>query len=188
MIRRCNDSDFDAIHTIINDAARAYEGVIPVDRWREPYMSKEELWQEIHEGVVFWGYEEDDQLIGVMGIQDAKDVSLIRHAYVRTTNRNQGIGGRLLFHLCSQTTRPLLVGTWSDARWAVRFYEKRGFRLVNKETKDRLLREYWSIPKRQIETSVVLANEKWFEGQTQTRPTKLSKHENNRSPNVESIR
>ena len=151
-------------------------------------MSREELRREIHEGVVFWGYEEDDQLIGIMGIQDVKDVSLIRHAYVRTTNRNQGIGERLLFHLRSQTTRPLLVGTWSDATWAVRFYEKRGFRLVNKEAKDRLLRAYWSIPKRQIETSVVLADEKWFESQTQTRPTKLSKQENNRSPNVESIR
>ena len=168
LIRRCLDSDFDAIHTIINDAARAYEGVIPADRWKEPYMSKEELRQEIHEGVVFWGYEEEDRLIGVMGIQDVKDLSLIRHAYVRTTNRNQGIGGKLLFNLRSQTTRPLLVGTWADATWAIRFYEKRGFRQVNRETKDRLLREYWSIPKRQIETSVVLADEKWFETQTHT--------------------
>ncbi len=108
MIRRCIDSDFDEIFVIINDAARAYEGVIPVDRWKEPYMSKEELSLEMKEGVVFWGYEEDDQLIGVMGIQDVKDVSLIRHAYVRTTNRNQGIGGKLLSHLHSQTTaRPL---------------------------------------------------------------------------------
>ena len=135
-------------------------------------MSKEELWQEIHESVVFWGYEEGDQLIGVMGIQDVKDVSLIRHAYVRTTNRNQGIGGRLLSHLRSLTTRSLLVGTWADALWAIRFYEKRGFRQVNKETKDRLLREYWSIPVRQIETSVVLADERWFEAQTQTQRTK----------------
>jgi N-acetylglutamate synthase-like GNAT family acetyltransferase len=153
---------------IINDAARAYEGIIPADRWKEPYMSKEELSQEMHEGVIFWGYEEDDQLTGVMGIQDVKDVSLIRHAYVRTTNRNQGIGGRLLVHLRSQTSRPLLVGTWADALWAIRFYEKRGFRQVDKETKDRLLREYWSIPERQIETSVVLVDEKWFETQTHT--------------------
>jgi N-acetylglutamate synthase-like GNAT family acetyltransferase len=137
-------------------------------------MSKEELWQEIHGGVIFWGYEEDHEMIAVMGIQDVKDVSLIRHAYVRTTNRNQGIGGRLLFHLRFQTTRPLLVGTWADALWAIRFYEKRGFRLVNKETKDRLLREYWSIAERQIETSVVLADEKWFELQTQRRSTKLT--------------
>ena len=166
MIRRCNDTDFDAIHVIINDAARAYEGVIPVDRWKEPYMSKDELAQEIRDGVIFWGYLEDEQLLGVMGIQDVKDVSLIRHAYVRTTKRNQGIGGRLLFHLRSRAARPLLVGTWADAVWAIRFYEKRGFRLVNKETKDRLLSEYWSIPKRQIETSVVLADEKWFETQS----------------------
>jgi N-acetylglutamate synthase-like GNAT family acetyltransferase len=173
LIRSCIDSDFDAIYMIINDAAKAYDGVISVDRWREPYMSKEELWQEIHEGVIFWGYEEDDLLVGVMGIQDVKGVSLIRHAYVRTTKRNQGIGERLLFHLRSQATRPLLVGTWADATWAIRFYEKRGFRQVDKETKDRLLSEYWSIPKRQIETSVVLADEKWFE--TQSHPTKLHK-------------
>jgi N-acetylglutamate synthase-like GNAT family acetyltransferase len=129
-------------------------------------MSKDELEREIHEGVTFWGYEEDQQLIGVMGIQDVKDVSLIRHAYVRTTKRNQGIGGRLLFHLRSLTPRPILVGTWADAKWAIRFYEKRGFRQVDEETKDRLLNEYWSIQKRQIETSVVLADEKWFETQT----------------------
>ena len=168
MIRRCIDNDFDAIYVIINDAARAYEGVIPVDRWRQPYMPKEELSLEMKEGVVFWGYDEDDQLTGVMGIQDVKDVSLIRHAYVRTTKRNHGIGGKLLSHLHSQTARPLLVGTWADAVWAVRFYEKRGFRQVNKETKDSLLREYWSIPERQVETSVVLADEKWYEAQTHT--------------------
>jgi N-acetylglutamate synthase-like GNAT family acetyltransferase len=141
-------------------------------------MSKEKLWHEIHGGVVFWGYEEDHQVIGVMGIQDVKDVSLIRHAYVRTTSRNQGIGGRLLSRLRFQTIRPLLVGTWADALWAIRFYEKRGFRLVNADTKERLLREYWSIPERQIETSVVLADERWFELQTQTQPTKLHNHEN----------
>ena len=115
MIRRCLDTDFDAIHVIINDAARAYEGVIPVHRWKEPYMSKDELAREIRDGVIFWGYVEDAQLIGVMGIQDVKNVSLIRHAYVRTSKRNQGIGERLLFHLRSRTVRPLLVGTWSDA-------------------------------------------------------------------------
>ena len=162
MIRRCNDTDFDAIHVIINDAARVYEGVIPVDRWKEPYMSKDELAREIRDGVVFWGYVENEQLLGVMGIQDVKEVSLIRHAYVRTSKRNQGIGERLLSHLRSRAARPLLVGTWADAVWAIRFYENRGFRLVNKETKDRLLSEYWSIPERQIETSVVLADEKWF--------------------------
>ena len=174
LIRRCIDSDFDAVHTIINDAAQAYEGVIAADRWKQPYMSKDELQQEIQEGVIFWGYEEDGQLMGVMGIQDVKSVSLIRHAYVRTMKRNQGIGERLLLHLRSQTARPLLVGTWADAVWAIRFYEKRGFRQVNEETKDRLLTEYWSIPKRQVETSVVLADEKWFETQPQTHSNETS--------------
>lgn len=165
MIRRCNDRDFNEIHAIINDAARAYEGIIPKDRWKDPYMSKDELRREIRDGVVFWGYLEDE-LLGVMGIQDVKDVSLIRHAYVLTRKRSQGIGGRLLVHLLSQASRPLLVGTWADATWAIRFYENRGFRQVNRETKNRLLNEYWSIPKRQVETSVVLADQKWFETQT----------------------
>ena len=160
---------------IINDAARAYKGVIPSDRWREPYMSKDELRQEIREGVTFWGYEEDQQLIGVMGIQDVKDVSLIRHAYVRSADRSRGIGGRLLLHLRSLTTRPLLVGTWAAALWAIRFYEKRGFQLVDKSTKDQLLRIYWAIPNRQIETSVVLADSKWFKSR-EDQPERSSQH------------
>ena len=127
LIRRCNDTDFDAIHVIINDAAQVYEGVIPVDRWKEPYMSKDELAREIRDGVVFWGYLEDEQLLGVMGIQDVKDVSLIGHRIRRTAKRNQGIGERLLLHLQSRAARPLLVGTWADAVWAIRFYEKRAF-------------------------------------------------------------
>ena len=172
MIRRCSDNDFNAIHLIINDAARAYKGVIPSDRWREPYMSRDELLEEIREGVTFWGYEEDQQLIGVMGIQDVKDVSLIRHAYVRTADRSRGIGGLLLLRLRSLTTRPLLVGTWAAALWAIRFYENRGFRLVDTETKDRLLRNYWAISKRQIETSVVLADNKWFKSQNHENPQK----------------
>jgi N-acetylglutamate synthase-like GNAT family acetyltransferase len=125
-------------------------------------MERDELRREIDASVVFWGYEEDDELLGVMGIQDVKDVSLIRHAYVRTAKQKQGIGARLLSHLRVQTTRPILVGTWADAIWAIQFYEGHDFRQVSKETKDHLLRRYWSIPERQIETSVVLADEKWF--------------------------
>lgn len=163
MIRQCDKSEFEMIYGIINDAAQAYRGVIPSDRWKEPYMSKEELQQEIDEGVVLWGYEEDGELVGVMGIQHVKDVTLIRHAYVRRAKRNQGIGEQLLSYLRKQSTGPILIGTWADAVWAIRFYEKRGFRLVSPEERDRLLREYWSIPERQIETSVVLADQKWFD-------------------------
>lgn len=163
MIRQCDSSEFEIIYEIINDAAQAYKGVIPGDRWKEPYMSKDELQHEIDEGVIFWGYEEDGELVGVMGIQHVQDVTLIRHAYVRTTKQNQGIGGILLSHLRKQTTRPILIGTWADAVWAIRFYEKRGFRLVSSEEKTRLLRKYWSVPERQIETSVVLADQKYFD-------------------------
>ena len=157
MIRPCKPNDFEAIYEIINDAAEAYKGVIPVDRWHEPYMGREELQHEIDDGIRFWGYEEDNQLIGVMGIQDVQDVTLIRHAYVRTTSRRKGIGGELLTHLRSLTDRPMLIGTWANAIWAIRFYEKHDFRLVSEEEKNRLLKKYWSIPERQVETSVVLA-------------------------------
>ena len=157
MIRSCIDADCEAIYEIINDAAQAYCGVIPADRWHEPYMCMEELRHEIDGGVRFWGWEEDGRLLGVMGIQDVQDVTLIRHAYVRTANRNGGIGGKLLSGLRKLTTRPILIGTWAAATWAIRFYEKYGFRLVTPEEKDRLLKKFWSIPERQIETSVVLA-------------------------------
>lgn len=163
MIRLCDDSDFETIYSIINDAAGAYQGVIPPDRWQEPYMPKEELRHEMDAGVVFWGYEEDGELLGVMGIQHVRDVTLIRHAYVRTARQSQGIGGKLLAALRPQTPRPILIGTWADAVWAIRFYEKHGFRLVSSQEKERLLRKYWSIPERQIETSVVLAGPKWFD-------------------------
>ena len=165
MIRQCDSSDFETIYAVINEAAQVYKGVIPADRWKEPYMSRDELRHEMEEGVVFWGYEELDQLVGVMGIQHVRDVTLIRHAYVRTTKQNQGIGGRLLSSLREHTSLPILVGTWADATWAIRFYEKHGFRLVSPEEKDRLLGRYWSIPERQIETSVVLADRKWFNAQ-----------------------
>jgi GNAT superfamily N-acetyltransferase len=161
-IRPCDDADFEAIYSIINDAAQAYRGVIPADRWHEPYMPDDELREQIAAGVRFWGYEEWGDLIGVMGIQQVQDVTLIRHAYVRTAQRNRGIGSRLLSLLRRQTTRPILIGTWADAVWAVRFYEKHGFRRVPPEEKDRLLGRYWSIPRRQVETSVVLADQNWF--------------------------
>ena len=161
MIRRCEESDFEAIHTIVNDAATAYQGVIPPDRWHEPYMPKKELREAIDRGVVFWGFEQDAQLVGVMGIQPVQDVTLIRHAYVRTTRRRHGIGSRLLEFLRKRTDRSVLVGTWAAADWAVRFYQKHGFRLVTPAEKDRLLRKYWGVPERQIETSVVLADDTW---------------------------
>jgi N-acetylglutamate synthase-like GNAT family acetyltransferase len=157
MIRSCDDADFRAIYVIINEAAEAYRGAIPADRWHEPYMPEEELRREIQAGVQFWGWEEDGELIGVMGIQDVQNVTLIRHAYVRTAKRGQGIGGRLLADLRAKTTRPILIGTWAAATWAIQFYEKHGFRLVTTEEKNRLLKKYWSIPERQVETSVVLA-------------------------------
>jgi GNAT superfamily N-acetyltransferase len=158
MIRKCNNADFEVVCAVINDGAQAYKGVIPVDRWHEPYMSEGELRQEMSDGVVFWGYEEGGELIGLMGIQHVKDVTLIRHAYVRTGRQRHGIGGRLLLHLMHLTNRPVLIGTWADAFWAIRFYEKNGFKMVNREEKNRLLRQYWSIPERQVETSVVLAD------------------------------
>ena len=160
MIRQCSDDDFEMIYEIINDAALAYKGIIPKDRWKEPYMSREELRHEIDEGVAFWGYEEDGKLKGVMGIQDEQDVTLIRHAYVRTAERNKGIGSKLMSHLRQMTDRPILIGTWADAVWAIRFYEKHGFRLVSTEEKNRLLKKYWRIPERQVETSVVLAEKR----------------------------
>jgi GNAT superfamily N-acetyltransferase len=163
MIRRCDENDFESIWSIINDGAQAYKGIIPADRWTEPYMSREKLRHEIDDGVVFSGYAENETLLGVMGIQPVRDVTLIRHAYVRTGNQNRGVGGKLLSHLRELTTRPVLIGTWADASWAIRFYERHGFQLVTPVEKDRLIRKYWSIPERQIETSVVLADEKWRE-------------------------
>jgi len=163
MIRPCSAMDVPVIFEIINDAAGAYRGVIPADCQAEPYMSGEELRREIEGGVQFWGVEEEGRLVGVMGIQHVHDVSLLRHAYVLTAKRQKGIGGRLLGVLRAQTPRPLLVGTWAAATWAVRFYEKHGFHLVTPDEKDRLLRTYWHISDRQVQTSVVLADKKWFE-------------------------
>jgi N-acetylglutamate synthase-like GNAT family acetyltransferase len=161
MIRRCDDRDFESIWTIINDGAQAYRGTIPEDRWTEPYMSKEKLQHEIDDGVVFWGYEDAGVLVGVMGLQQVRDVTLIRHAYVRTSSQKQGVGAHLLSHLRLLAKGPVLIGTWTDAVWAIRFYERHGFHMVSTKEKDRLLKQYWKIPERQIETSVVLADAKW---------------------------
>ena len=159
MIRQCKKSDFNTIFEIINDAAQAYKGIIPDDRWHEPYMPVEELMREIEAGVVFWGLENDEKLLGVMGIQHKEDVTLIRHSYVRTQAQKMGIGTRLLRHLESMTEKPVLIGTWAAALWAISFYEKNGYTLVSEEEKNRLLHRYWSIPERQVETSVVLGNQ-----------------------------
>jgi len=161
MIRKGTDEDFEEIFAIINDAAIAYKGVIPPDRWHEPYMTKEELQAQIEEGVRFSCYVDNNELIGVMGIQDKADVELIRHAYVRTKRRNKGIGTLLLQELIKDAKKPILIGTWKAANWAIRFYEKHGFRLVEEEEKNRLLKKYWAIPDRQVETSVVLVDRKY---------------------------
>jgi GNAT superfamily N-acetyltransferase len=158
MIRRCAGHDFKAIWAIINDGAQAYKGIIPADRWTEPYMSREQLRHEIAEGVVFWGYEEARALLGVMGLQPVQDVTLIRHAYVRTSRQKQGIGAQLLAHVRELASQPVLIGTWADAAWAIRFYERYGFQQVGPEEKTRLLKQYWTVPERQIATSVVLAD------------------------------
>ena len=161
MIRNATDEDFEEIFNIINDAAIAYKGVIPPDRWREPYMTREELQSQIEDGVHFSCYVENNEIVGVMGIQDKSDVALIRHAYVRTLQRNKGIGTILLQALIKDAKKPILIGTWKAADWAIRFYEKRGFRLVEENEKDRLLKKYWAIPDRQVETSVVLVDGKY---------------------------
>jgi GNAT superfamily N-acetyltransferase len=162
MIRPCVEQDLPIMYQIINEAAQAYKGAIPPDRWHEPYMPMEELQSEIADGVEFWGWEEDGQLIGVMGIQPVQDVTLIRHAYVRAIQQRHGIGGKLLEFLLTRTTTPVLIGTWAAAEWAIRFYEKHRFRRVTPEEKNYLLGRYWSIPERQVETSVVLADCAWL--------------------------
>jgi GNAT superfamily N-acetyltransferase len=156
-IRRCSDDERDAILNLVNLAAEAYRGVIPPDRWHEPYMPRRALDAEIAAGVAFWGYEAGSELVGLMGTQPVRDVELIRHAYVLPGRQRQGVGGALLEHLMGLSTRPMLVGTWAAAEWAIRFYSRHGFGLVGPEQTATLLRRYWTIPDRQIETSVVLA-------------------------------
>jgi len=157
-VRHCRDDERGAILTIVNAAAQVYRGVIPADRWHEPYMSSAELDAQFDAGVVFWGYEQDGALVGVMGLQPVRDVDLIRHAYVLPGQQRQGIGAVLLKHLCTMSARRTLVGTWAAADWAIRFYRRHGFELVSPERKTALLKAYWSIPERQIETSIVLAS------------------------------
>ena len=161
VIRKSGDPDFDRVLTIVNDAAQAYRGVIPADRWREPYMPAEEFEEEIADGVVFWVVEERDRLVAVMGIQDRGEVTLIRHAYVASARQRAGIGTALLRHVETLTQKPVLIGTWAAASWAIEFYRRNGFTVVPHEYREPLLRKYWSIPARQVETSVVLANERW---------------------------
>ena len=157
MIRPCRDDDRAAIVAIVNAAADAYRDVIPADRWRVPYMPASELDAEIAAGVVFWGYERDGALVGVMGIQPVRDVDLIRHAYVAPAHQRRGVGAALLEHLARRRTRRTLVGTWAAAGWAIAFYRRHGFEPVGRERTADLLRTYWTIPDRQVETSVVLA-------------------------------
>jgi N-acetylglutamate synthase-like GNAT family acetyltransferase len=161
MIRKGTNEDFDEILNIINDAAIAYKGVIPPDRWHEPYMTSEELRAQLEDGVRFSCYVESNEIIGVMGIQDKHDVNLIRHAYVKTKQRKNGIGTRLLLELINASQKPVLIGTWKAAHWAIRFYEKHGFSLVSDQEKNHLLKQYWVIPERQIETSFVLVDDKY---------------------------
>jgi GNAT superfamily N-acetyltransferase len=157
-VRPCRDDERMAILAIVNAAAEAYRGVIPADRWHEPYMPQDELATEIAAGVAFWGYEADGMLVGVMGFQSVRDVDLIRHAYVVPGRQRGGVGGSLLRHLRRLSTRPMLVGTWAAADWAIRFYERHGFALVTPVRKTALLKTYWTVPDRQIEASAVLAN------------------------------
>jgi N-acetylglutamate synthase-like GNAT family acetyltransferase len=168
LIRRGCESDTPAILTIINAAAEAYRGVIPVDRWREPYMPADVLDEEIAHGVMFWVAEEDGLVLGVMGLQDKGDVALVRHAYVSPGVQRKGVGTSLLRHVQSLMRKPVLIGTWADATWAIDFYGRNGFTLLANQEKDALLRKYWSIPERQIETSVVLADERWMAGRART--------------------
>jgi GNAT superfamily N-acetyltransferase len=161
MIRRCGPDELATVCAVINDGAGAYAGVIPPDCWHEPYMALADLQREVAAGVQFWGYAADRQLVGVMGLQDRGEVDLIRHAYVRTRYRGQGIGTRLLRHLQGLADKPVLVGTWLAATWAIRFYERNGYRVLSRAETDRLLRAYWSLPERQVETSVVQAGRGW---------------------------
>jgi len=165
LVRKSAEGDLPSIFAIVNAAAQAYRGVIPMDRWHEPYMPKDELVREIAQGVIFWVAEEEGVLLGVMGIQEKGAVALVRHAYVAPTTQRKGVGTRLLRHVQSLADKPILIGTWTDASWAIEFYRRNGFTLVPDSHKNHLLRTYWSIPERQIETSVVLADRRWMEAQ-----------------------
>jgi GNAT superfamily N-acetyltransferase len=162
-IRESADADFPYILAIINEAAQIYRGVIPNDQWHEPYMSADELSREIANGVAFLLAEDESGVLGVMGVQDRGDVTLVRHAYVSPSQQRKGVGLTLLRHIEALTTKPILIGTWADASWAIAFYRRNGFMLIPREQTARLLETYWSIGDRQIETSVVLASRQWIE-------------------------
>ena len=165
MIRQSDEADAAAILAIVNAAAQAYRGVIPADRWHEPYMPAEELATEIADGVIFWVAEEEGRLLGAMGIQDKGEVALVRHAYVAPGVQRKGVGTSLLRHVQGLTRKPVLIGTWADASWAIEFYRRNGFAVVPDGHRDSLLLRYWSIPARQVETSVVLADGRWRDAQ-----------------------
>lgn len=160
-IRRCTEQDFPELLVVINDGAQAYKGVIPADSWHEPYFPKDYLEAEIAAGVRFWGCEIDGELAGVMGIQDRGEVNLIRHAYVRSAHQRRGIGGRLLECLQGLDSRPILIGTWAAATWAIAFYRRHHYRLLAPKEAEALLRKYWTVSQRQSEISVVLASPRW---------------------------
>ena len=168
LIRKSEDADLAQIFAVINEAAQAYREVIPTDRWHEPYMPEDELAREIANGIVFWVAEEDGRLMGVMGMQDKGAVALVRHAYVSPAAQRMGVGTKLLRHVQGLTDKPILIGTWADASWAIDFYRRNGFTVLPDSHKERLLRTYWSIPERQVETSVVLADRRWMEAQPPT--------------------
>ena len=163
IIRKAFGTDREEMFAIINDGAQAYRGVIPADRWHEPYMPMEELERELAAGIVFWAAENAGRMLGVMGMQDKGEVALVRHAYVASSVQKKGVGTALLRRVAGLTAKPILIGTWAAASWAIDFYRRNGFTVVSPEEKERLLRTYWSIPLRQIETSVVLADRRWME-------------------------
>jgi GNAT superfamily N-acetyltransferase len=165
LIRESRAADAATMLAIVNAAAQAYRGVIPADRWHEPYMPAQELEKEIADGVIFWVAEQDGRLLGVMGMQDKGEVALVRHAYVAPGVQRKGVGTKLLRHVQALTAKPVLIGTWADASWAIEFYRRNGFAVVPDGHKDSLLLRYWSIPARQVETSVVLADGRWRDAQ-----------------------
>jgi N-acetylglutamate synthase-like GNAT family acetyltransferase len=169
MIKKVESNQSQQLYETINDGAQVYQGVIPADCWQEPYMPQAELQRELAGGVVFWGLERNGRLLGAMGRQDRGEVFLIRHAHVLRVCQQQGIGSQLLAFLLSGLDKPTLVGTWAAAWWAVQFYQKHGFQMVTSAEKDRLLRTYWNISERQVETSVVLADERWSSAKVRTR-------------------
>jgi GNAT superfamily N-acetyltransferase len=164
-IRTLLDTDLGAALTIVNEAAQAYRGVIPADQWRDPYMSEDKFREAIADDTLFWVAEDDGRLLAVMGIQDKREVALVRHAYVRPALQRHGVGTMLLRHVTALTDKPVLIGTWAAAVWAIEFYQRNGFVIVPLVQKELLLRRYWSISARQIETSVVLGDRRWTETQ-----------------------